>query len=142
MGGVFETKLNKLIFYVDFLSFQLNSTSITGAEYKKIQRGPVPAHYGNLRDKLEDAGFVELVEHDFGNGVEGTEFKLGPNVASLSAELSAAEMRLVDQVIEEFRDYNRREIINRSHREKAWLATEDKKLISYEHADSLSIMGE
>ena len=40
--SVFNTKMNKLLFYTDFASYKRRGTGISGLAYKAIQYGPVP----------------------------------------------------------------------------------------------------
>lgn len=44
-NGVPKTKLNKKMFYADFLSYKKHGRSISGLAYRAIQFGPVPEHY-------------------------------------------------------------------------------------------------
>jgi transcriptional regulator with XRE-family HTH domain len=51
-GSVFPTKLNKKLFYADFLHFKHHGQGITGLEYKAVQHGPLPAHYNTIYDNI------------------------------------------------------------------------------------------
>lgn len=44
-GGVFRTKLNKLLFYTDFKHFKEYVVSITGVRYEHLDFGPTPERY-------------------------------------------------------------------------------------------------
>ena len=44
-GGTLKTKLNKLMFYTDFLHCHLHGHGITGLHYAKLEFGPVPDNY-------------------------------------------------------------------------------------------------
>lgn len=41
----FKTKMNKLLFYADFLMFKQSCFSISGARYRAINMGPVPNNF-------------------------------------------------------------------------------------------------
>ncbi len=45
LNGVLTVKLNKLLWYCDFLHFKETSVSITGSQYVRLQLGPVPNKY-------------------------------------------------------------------------------------------------
>ena len=47
-SGVVKTKLNKEMFYADFLHYRRHGRSISGLQYKAIQLGPVPVHYDKI----------------------------------------------------------------------------------------------
>ena len=44
----FKTKMNKLLFYADFLMFKQNCFSISGMRYKAIDMGPVPHNFQSI----------------------------------------------------------------------------------------------
>lgn len=46
------TKLNKVLFYSDFLAFRDSGESITGAEYFALERGPAPKALVPVRDEM------------------------------------------------------------------------------------------
>ncbi|MBK7883907.1 MAG: SocA family protein [Chitinophagaceae bacterium] len=58
-------KLNKLLFYSDFLSYKLTGFSITGLSYRAIQYGPVPTYYDNIYAYLENEEII------FSNWIKG-----------------------------------------------------------------------
>lgn len=55
-----STKLNKILFYSDFLYFRENGVSITGGGYKKLQFGPVPKDIQAATSSLELEGAITL----------------------------------------------------------------------------------
>lgn len=46
-------KLNKILFYIDFLAFKYNGEPVTGEIYIKRQFGPVPSHILHILAELE-----------------------------------------------------------------------------------------
>jgi len=136
---VTATSLNKLLFYSDFLHFKSESVSLTGATYRRIQHGPVPAAYGELRQRMELEGFIDIEEVAFQNGRTGEECRPGSKAAELDVEFTPRELRILEAVCLAFKDVTPGEIRDRSHRESAWKDTEDRDLISYEKAADLSL---
>lgn len=57
------TKLNKLLFYADFLHFKYHKVSISGSTYNRLQYGPVPKRYNTL---FESISKITLDENEFG----------------------------------------------------------------------------
>ena len=49
------------------------------------------------------------------------------------------EIRIIDRVIDKFKNMNCKEISELSHREDAWKDTEVNELISYEYSQTLTI---
>ncbi len=138
-AAVTQTKLYKLLFYADFLSFRTISVSLTGAAYRKMTYGPVPADYGNLRDRLEYDDYVMVQEVVYRNDRTGEEYRLGPRADEVPYKLTLRELAVLERVAAAFGDATPSAISERSHREPAWLNTQDKQLISYKEAASLSL---
>lgn len=46
--GVFFTKMNKLLFYSDFLAYRQTGKGKTGLAYKAIDYGPVPVRWDRI----------------------------------------------------------------------------------------------
>lgn len=134
-----QTKLYKLLFYADFLNFRATSLSLTGAAYRKLPYGPVPADYGRLRDRLERDEYVTVDEVVYRSGRTGEEFGLGPNADKVPCKFTAQELAVLDQVAETFRGMTPSGISEVSHSEQAWKETAEKELISYRHAAALSL---
>ena len=141
-GQTFNTKLNKLCFYADFLAAKQFGKSISGLAYQRIKMGPVPHDYGALLDRLVDDGFLIAEELDFpqpdGTSFGGTAYRAGELTPPTDVALGDA-MKVITHVATTFHHVPRPQIVERSHREVAWINTPDKKLISYEHAASLSL---
>ena len=54
--NVSKIKLNKLLFYSDFLSFQKLTVSMSGLAYEHNHYGPVPLNYTLLYESLKENG--------------------------------------------------------------------------------------
>ena len=54
------TKLNKLLFYADFIAYLKLKKPITGAEYQCIERGPAPRSLLPIRRKLVNPKMLQL----------------------------------------------------------------------------------
>jgi Protein of unknown function (DUF4065) len=53
-------KLNKLLFYADFLSYQRTGKSITGQEYQALPQGPAPRRLKPVVARSEKAGDLAI----------------------------------------------------------------------------------
>ena len=123
------TKLNKLLFYADFGSYRLLGAPITGATYRHLQAGPAPKELLDTRRLLVDTGAAEIVNLQYFTGTQARiEAKRSPK---LSGVLSAEELAIVDDVIQEFWQYNAQQISERSHREWPWMVTKNLEEIPY-----------
>ena len=133
------TSLNKLLFYADFLCFRSESVSLTGAAYRRLDYGPVPADFGRLREQMEWDQFVEVREVRWRNGNVGEEYRGGPKADEIGVAFSPRELKVLEAVAKSFEGVSPGEISDRSHQESAWRETEERALISYEKATDLSL---
>jgi putative zinc finger/helix-turn-helix YgiT family protein len=133
----FKTKMNKLLFYSDFLHFKHSAYSISGLTYKAIQMGPVPCHYDMLFDHTAKANITRIVLHDFGDYV-GEQVEPGIGVMLDKDLFSASEMKAMDEVVQAFGKDNIKTIIQKSHEENGWQRNiENFSEISYEYGFEL-----
>ena len=129
--NLWKTKLNKLLFYSDFLNYKRTGFSISGMAYRAIQVGPVPSEYDKLYVKLiDDEKFdVEFVSFENGYVGEALKNKIEFNIALFND----SEMNLLKDVVKEFAKKTSTEIVELSHKEKGWLENERKhEMISYQ----------
>ena len=129
---LWKTKLNKLLFYSDFLNYKRTGYSICGIAYRAIQLGPVPAEYDKLYvklldDNLFDVEFVTFKE----NGYVGEALK---NKIDFDPKLfTSTELKVLEEVRSKLADKTSSEIVDISHLEKAWIDNESKhEIISYQ----------
>ena len=139
MKAVTATSLNKLLFYADFLHFQNESVSLTGAAYRRVPYGPVPAAYGELREHMEWEQIIAIQEVEYQNGNVGEEFRCGARSDTLDVQFSRCELATLEAIANKFKEWTPSRISDYSHHEAAWLDTEDRALISYDKARHLSL---
>ncbi len=130
-----KTKLNKLLFYADFLMHKHTGFAMSGVQYRAIPMGPVPNNFNSIFEYLVNKEKIDIHYTNFPNGGTGEQFK--PNAKkTFNQELfSELELRLLTEVAERFKNTSTDEIIEISHKEKAWIENnEDKKLIDYKYS--------
>jgi len=139
LGGVLKTKLNKLLFYADFLNFKETSVSITGSRYVHLPYGPVPDNYQLIVAEVIQEGDLELNEvlFDAERGIVGE--NLTASTQPDRSVFSGKEIYVMNYVTDTFRDLGSGQIMNRSHQEAAYRETKDGEYISYEYAKELSL---
>lgn len=137
LPSVYPTKLNKLLFYADFLHFKLHSVSITGTAYLAFQHGPVPAHYDRLLVDMYEGGDLAKEEVDFPDGSGGE--RLHPEREPDLSLFAPDELETMRRVADALGRLSSKQLRERSHAEKAWNETPVKAMISYERAPELSL---
>ena len=134
--GVFITKMNKLVFYADFLSYRMIGRGMTGLGYKAIQHGPVPVRWDRIYSFYDEI-HQEIVV--FPDGREGTILKsnLSPDLSDFSEE----EQKILEAVYLRFKNESPTQISETSHHEEAWKQyIESGQLISFEKAFCLKAL--
>ncbi len=139
LNEIAQTKLNKLLFYADFLAYKVSSASLTGSAYRRIQYGPVPADYDQLRARLEKDELISVEEKEYYNGNTGLVILPGTNADQVECPLTDTEKDVLNCVASVFRNVTAKAISERSHGESAWQNTCDRQLISYREATNLSL---
>lgn len=135
----FKTKMNKLLFYSDFLMFRQSCFSISGVRYKAIDMGPVPHNFQSIFEYLENNGEIDIRTTEFPRGYTGEQFKVRKGRLFNPALFAENELEVLDKVAVVFKDTSTSDIVGLSHLEEAWEKNEkNKSVISYEHAFALS----
>ncbi len=122
---LYKTKLNKLLFYADFAIFKETGFSLTGLQYRAITYGPVPKDYDQLYSFLESQHLISIHEVNF-NGIYGDEIKINP---PLSYSFDETTLQILINVRHQLKDLSAKEIVELSHKEKAWIENKNNKAI-------------
>lgn len=125
------TKLNKLLFFADFLAFVKFGSAITWHSYQKLENGPAPRALKPLIEKLKVKGAVAQSEHNY---YGRTQFR---TIALRDADLASFttdEIALVTEILEECWDKNASQMSIMSHRFMGWELAQEGEDIPYEVA--------
>jgi len=135
----FKTKMNKLLFYADFLMFKQSCFSISGVRYKAIDMGPVPNNFQSIFEYLVNKDEIVIYTTEFPNGYTGEQFKARKD-RKFNAELfTENELKTLEKVATVFKETSTNGIIEISHLEEAWKKnSKDQSVISYEYAFELN----
>ncbi|MDZ4179161.1 MAG: DUF4065 domain-containing protein [Coriobacteriia bacterium] len=134
--SMWRTKLNKLLYYADFLHYKRHGRSISGARYIHMQYGPVPADFYTLQATLIDQASLAEVPVEYCD-CAGTIFEaLRPVDGDV---FDQNELSTLDHVSRLFAEMSAAEISEFSHREPGWRETKDRETIPYDYAQRLLI---
>lgn len=106
-----DTKLNKLLWFSDFLAYATYGRPITGAVYQKLEHGPAPRRLLPARKALIDGGDVDIVR-------KGRAYKRNVTVNRRPANtrlFDTEQLDLVDEVIELLRHHDASDVSALSH---------------------------
>lgn len=125
VDSLYKTALNKLLFYADFLHFKKTGKSISGWPYVAIDFGPVPNNFQALFGLASSFRYIniELVPVGKGQGELILPYKQGFENALFDHE----EIGTLKQVAQTFGKLTVGQLVDQSHKEKAWKENRDKK---------------
>lgn len=141
-GGVLKTKLNKLLWYADFVHYKHYTLSISGATYNHLQYGPVPQNYESFLSALYSIDALTIEERDLGTNKEGEPMVgiwLSANREPKLSDISLSGVSVLEAVQLYFHNIGSKRISDLSHKEEGYIATKHKEAISYAYADVLKV---
>jgi len=109
------TKLNKQLFFADFLAFRNLGQPITGADYMALEHGPGPRRLLPIRAEMICNGELAI-------DVRAHQDRIVALREPDKGVFTEDELAIVDDVIEELRDATADEVSKFSHRFAGWLA--------------------
>lgn len=123
-----KTKLNKVLYYIDFVAYGTLGSPVTGAMYQRRPYGPVPREITSARAALlARADAVVDVVQRFGHPQERLVAKRNADLSVFSDD----ELAIIEDVIAALRDKNGSEVSEMSHRELGWKLAGDGDTIPY-----------
>ena len=127
------TSLNKYLWYIDMLSFNQRTVSITGLTYQKQKFGPtiIDKKYDEI-SLLNDKYNREDFETENGNTT-----KITSNDNYSLDMISESEKEIIDTIIKKLKNKKVTEISELSHKEEGWKKTKRFEIISFEYAMEL-----
>ena len=109
------TKLNKCLFYADFLAYRALGSSITGAEYLALEHGPAPRQFVSEREAMVRDNKIAIQQRARQQRVIALR---EPDLGGFSG----AEIAIVDQVIDALRTLDAGDVSEISHAFLGWKA--------------------
>lgn len=107
------TKLNKVLFFSDFLAYANLGASITGAEYQKLKHGPAPRQLLPIQRELVAAGAASISPQARSSFVQKRLVALrAPDLSRFTAE----EIATVDEVLDGLRNATATAVSQLSHK--------------------------
>ena len=130
-GKILKTKLLKEMFYADFIYYKNTCKSITGLEYAKLPFGPVPDEFETI---LYDCANKKIINYDidFENQYECH------NISAIKkfdkSIFTKDELDTLVKIKNKFKSYCSKDIVDFSHKEKAFKEPNFGDKISYDYA--------
>ena len=112
---VWCTKMNKLLFYIDFISYRERGMAMSGLSYRAIDFGPVPERWDRVYSEFPEVRQELRQVGDFVGCV------LIASVEPDYTMFTDDELKVLDSICTHFGKMPSREISRISHDEKAWI---------------------
>lgn len=124
----FDTvKLNKLMFFADFMSYAISGEPITGFVYQKLERGPAPARMRAIRSEMIEQRELGLQELPL-TAAKRTVNLRRPDLSVFKPE----HISLVDALVEALKDADGEAVSAISHQMPCWKIPDLYETIPYE----------
>ncbi len=124
-------KLNKILYYSDFIAYRRLGSPITGATYQKLSEGPAPREMLPVREGMVRDEDIRVEARQVFNYLQQRIVPLRkPELSALSQD----ERVILDEVIDTLWDKSGAEVSEMSHREIGWIAAVSGEEIPYETA--------
>ena len=132
MGEVFQTKMNKVLFYIDFLSYRESGMAISGLAYNAIEFGPVPQRWDRVYSAFDEiVPQPKLVRDQESTALTAS---VEPDMACFTEQ----ERAIIDTVCAKMKNLSAHDISALSHNEPAWQRhLHQTETIPYDEAFSL-----
>lgn len=133
VSNLFKVKLMKMLWYSDVLSFIENGFAMTGMVYRHEPMGALPIGHYSLMN-LENLNVKEEMSYTY-----DTMLHVYPTAGMDYSILSDNEKGILDKVIEKFKNYKAKDIIDYMHGEKAYVETKPGEIIPFSLAKEIRI---
>lgn len=114
MGDTFQTKMNKVLFYIDFLSYRERGMAISGLTYNAIDFGPVPHRWDRVYSTFDEVVPQPKLVH------EQESLELTATAEADMSRFSDQELEVIDTVCTKMKALSAHDISELSHSEPAW----------------------
>ncbi len=133
------TKLNKLMYYLDFLHHRDFKVSVTGDYYINNKYGPVPNSIKPIISSLKRSGKLVVIKQilDGQDCVTKKEYtgKENPDMSFFNKE----EKKTLMGVCKKFKGYSTKEIVAQTHLEAPWFYSKKGDKINFKYAQSIEV---
>lgn len=135
------TKLNKLFYYLDFISYRDRQISVTGETYIRLPMGPLASQ---LKEKIIPVAEKEnLIKQ---SQIDSDKFgKRNTYEAKKEVDLGVFdeyETALLKYLCTTFKDWSTDQMIAQTHSEAPWVFSEANSPIDYDNADDIEFFQE
>lgn len=127
------TKLNKLLYYLDFVYFRDHKKPVTGDVYIHQSYGPVPSRIDEILATLKKEGIINTETVGYKDG-ELIHFELKNPKKFDESVFSTGQRKLLKQICDEFGSWSTEKIVAQTHLEAPWFYSKPYEIVDYAYA--------
>lgn len=129
------TKLNKLLYYLDFISYRDRETSVTGDRYLHKQYGPIPETVDSILNDLKESGLINIERISCEDGKDFFKHNLikDPDLSVFDDY----ENKLLKNICDEFSLWSTDKIVDQTHLEAPWFYSKPYEEVDYNYAKDI-----
>jgi uncharacterized phage-associated protein len=128
-----ETKLNKLLYYLDFITYRDTGNPLTRDRYIHQKYGPVPELVNTILTQLQSAGAIGTETVPYKEG-EVICFELKDETQLDENVFSKEQKKLLKSICDEFGSWPTDKIVAQTHLEAPWFYSKPYEVVDYEYS--------
>lgn len=128
------TKLNKLLYYLDFISFRDRKRSVTGDIYIHKQYGPIPAKVDEILTDLHQSQHLAIDRIAY---KESDTFEYKILKEPQPSKFDSYEKNLLKNIADEFTLWSTEKIVNQTHLEAPWFYSKPFDVVDYNYSKNI-----
>lgn len=128
------TKLNKLLYYLDFISYRDRGVTVTGDIYIHKDYGPVPETVDEIISDLKQQKRLSTEVADY---KEGYKFKLKALSEPNLEEFEKYEKTLLEKICKEFLLWSTDKIVSQTHLEAPWFYSKPYDIVDFKYSNDI-----
>ncbi len=134
-----RTKLNKLLYYLDFISYRDRSKSVTKDLYIHKNYGPVPDQVDDILVALKGSNKIQVEQVPY---KESFKTKLNALVDPNLDAFDEYEKELLERICKKFELWTTSKIVAQTHLEAPWFYSKLFDVVDYEYAKDIDFFTE
>jgi uncharacterized phage-associated protein len=128
-----STKLNKLLYYFDFIHFRDHKKSATGDIYIHQGYGPVPSRIDEILTALKTENAIDTKVFSYKDG-ESICFELKDQKKMDESAFSPNQKKILKKICDEFGGWPTEKIVAQTHLEAPWFYSKPYEVVDYAYA--------
>lgn len=133
------TKLNKLLYYLDFISYRDRDKSVTNDIYIHKQYGPVPSEVDEVLTELHGSGSIGVERISY---KDGDTFKYEIKKAPDEKIFDSYEKQLLNNICNELNLWSTEKIVGQTHLEAPWFYSKPLEKVDFNYSKDIEFFPE